>query len=103
MSIATTIGNASIRFYELSQKIMPFLLAGICLYLLMSGESHAATNYLKDLKDDVGATFGRGSDIEYYLYLAEGVMAGTAYIKTKNVMVLAGLPILMVFTHWALK
>ena len=55
------------------------------------------------LKADVGKTFGAGSDIEYYLYLGEGILTGIGYIKTKNIMLLGGLPVLMLFTHWALK
>ncbi|HCU6014436.1 TPA: conjugal transfer protein TraA, partial [Legionella pneumophila] len=39
----------------------------------------------------------------YFLLLAEGLAGAYAYIKTKNIAVLAGVPVLMVFTHWALK
>jgi len=77
---------------------------GLVMYLFMSNNCMAdGVNRLEGLKGDIGATFGAGSDTEYFLYLAEGLMAGMGFMKTKNIMLLGGLPLLMVFTHWALK
>ena len=104
MKIATKINDASLKCYVYARGVLPFLMLGLVMYLFMSNDSIAAgVNRLEGLKGDVGATFGAGSDIEYYLYLAEGLMAGMGFMKTKNIMLLGGLPLLMVFTHWALK
>ena len=65
-------------------------------------DSHA-TNHLSGLKSDITDTFGAKSDVPYFLLLAEGVVGAMAYIKTKNLMVLAGVPVLMIFTHFALS
>lgn len=81
---------------------LPFLMIGLGLLSLMPN-CFAAENRLAGLKADVGATFGADSDVPYFLLLAEGLAGAYAYIKTKNIAVLAGVPVLMVFTHWALK
>ena len=104
MSIATTINNRSIQLYVYAQQVLPFLILGCLISLFLSGTSHAAgVNHLAQMKDDVGATFGAGSDMQYYLLLFEGIGGGYAYIKTKNIAMLAGVPVLMVFTHYALR
>jgi len=82
---------------------LPFLLIGLGLLSLIPDNCFAAENRLAGLKADVGATFGADSDVPYFLLLAEGLAGAYAYIKTKNIAVLAGVPVLMVFTHWALK
>ena len=104
MKIATKINDASLRCYMYARGVLPFLMLGLVMYCFMSNDSFAAgVNRLEGLKGDIGATFGAGSDTEYFLYLAEGLMAGMGFMKTKNIMLLGGLPLLMVFTHWALK
>jgi len=104
MKIVTKINNASLKCYVYAREVLPFLMLGLVMYCFMSNNSFAdGVNRLAGLKSDVGATFGAGSDTEYFLYLAEGLMAGMGFMKTKNIMLLGGLPLLMVFTHWALK
>ena len=84
--------------------IAPYLMLVAFLLFVMQESVHAAgTNYLSGLKDDVSATFGQESDVPKYLYLGEAILAAFAYMKTKNIMLLAGLPVLMIFTHFALK
>ena len=96
--------NASITCYVYIRCLLPFVLVGFVLSLFMNGSSFAGgVNHLAGLKDDVGATFGAGSDMQYFLLLAEGLAGAYAYTKTKNIAVLAGVPVLMVFTHYALK
>ena len=104
MTIATKINSYSLKCYVYAREVLPFLMLGLLMYGLMSSNTFAdGVNRLAGLKGDVGATFGAGSDTEYFLYLAEGLMAGMGFMKTKNIMLLGGLPLLMVFTHWALK
>lgn len=104
MKIATDVNHQCIKWYVQATQVFPFILLGFVVYLLSAGESFAAgTNHLSGLKDDVVATFGAGSDMQYFLLLAEGLGGAYAYTKTKNIAVLAGVPLLMVFTHWALK
>lgn len=104
MKIATKINEASLKCYVYAREVLPFVALGVLLYAFMTNDSMAAgVNRLSGLKDDIGATFGSGSDTEYFLYLGEGLLAAMGFMKTKNIMLLGGLPLLMVFTHWALK
>lgn len=104
MKITATLNDLSLKFYVYSREVLPFLILGLVFYCITPSTSFAeGTNYLSGLRADVGKTFGAGSDVEYYLYLGEGILAGIGWIKTKNIMLLGGLPVLMAFTHWALK
>lgn len=104
MKSKALINDISIRFYVYCRHIFPYAAFGACLYFLLSSNSHAeGTNYLTGLKGDVKATFGAGSDTEYFILLAEGLGGAYAFWKSKSMPVLLGLPVLMVFTHWALK
>lgn len=103
MDYRTKINDASIKGYVYLRQYLPFLMVGLALLCLMPDSCFAATNRLADLKDEVKATFGADSDVPYYILLAEGLAGSYAYIKTKNIAVLTGVPVLMIFTHWALK
>jgi len=100
---SAALNDLSIKGYLYARQFLPFLMIGIALLCLMPDSCFAAENRLAGLKSDVGATFGADSDVPYFLLLAEGLAGAYAYIKTKNIAVLAGVPVLMVFTHWALK
>ena len=104
MNYRATINDLSIKGYLYARQVLPFLMIGLALLCLMPDTCFAdGTNRLAGLKSEVGATFGADSDVPYFLLLAEGLAGAYAYIKTKNIAVLAGVPVLMVFTHWALK
>lgn len=104
MKTVTILNDTSIKFYVYARHVWPFLILGFVISLLLSNQSYAAgTNYLSGLKADVGSTFGAGSDTQYFILLGEGLLAAIGYMKTKNIMLLGGLPVLMMFTHWALK
>ncbi|MBA2649865.1 MAG: conjugal transfer protein TraA [Legionella sp.] len=103
MNYRATINDLSIKGYLYARQFFPFLLIAMALICLMPDSCFASENRLAGLKADVGATFGADSDLPYFLLLAEGLAGAYAYIKTKNIAVLAGVPVLMVFTHWALK
>ena len=71
--------------------ILGIMLFNICL---------ADTDPLESsLKPQIQALFGAGSTVAYGIYIAEIVMGSVAYVKTKNLMLLLGVPILMLFTH----
>ena len=105
MKLIATCNELTLKCYVYSREILPLVILSllVCCLLPAIGFAEGGTNYLSGLKADVGKTFGAGSDIEYYLYLGEGILTGIGYIKTKNIMLLGGLPVLMLFTHWALK
>lgn len=102
MKSTAVLNDLSVKGYLYARQLLPFLMIGLVLICLMS-DCFAAENRLAGLKADVKATFGADSDVPYFLLLAEGLAGAYAYIKTKNIAVLAGVPVLMVFTHWALK
>lgn len=104
MKLLNALNQASIKTYTYAQRRLPLFTLGFALASIFNGDVFAAgTNHLSGLKNDVVATFGAGSDMQYFLLLAEGIAGAYAYTKTKNIAVLAGVPLLMVFTHWALK
>lgn len=104
MKITAKWNDLSLKCYVYSREILPLIILSMVFCCLLPATSFAeGTNYLAGLKSDVGKTFGAGSDIEYYLYSGEAILAGIGWVKTKNIMLLGGLPVLMLFTHWALK
>jgi type IV conjugative transfer system pilin TraA len=103
MKITEALNDLSIKGYVYSRNVLPFLIVGYIMLCLIPDTGFAAENRLKGLKEEVVATFGGDSDVPYFILLAEGLAGAYAYIKTKNIAVLAGVPVLMVFTHWALK
>lgn len=50
------------------------------------------------VKPELQALFGPTSTVSYCIYLAEIVVGAVAYVKTKNLLVLIGVPILVIFT-----
>lgn len=105
MKIKSVINELSLKCYSACCDILPLVLIGGVASMVIPTDALAdvATNHLAGLKSEVGATFGAGSDMQYFLLLAEGLAGTWAYIKSKNIMVLGGVPLLMAFTHWALK
>lgn len=103
MKCTAVLNDLSIKGYLYARQLLPFLMIGLALLCLMPDSCFAAENRLAGLKTEVAATFGADSDLPYFLMLAEGLAGAYAYIKTKNIAVLAGVPVLMIFTHWALK
>lgn len=68
--------------------------------MMLCGLTNAETDPLEaSLKPQMQALFGSGSTVAYAIYIAEIVMGSVAYVKTKNLMVLLGVPILILFTH----
>ncbi len=89
--------NASLGAYKALSALGLGLVTSECL------ADGAGVNRLEGLKNDVHATFGSGSDVEYILLLAQGLFCAYRYKASGNIAYLAGLPVLMVFTHFALK
>lgn len=79
--------NALSRLAPLS----PLLLLGV-------GQMANATDLLAGGKDDVKATFGADSFVIMCLYLAELIVGLAMYIRTKNLLILLGLVVVIVFT-----
>ena len=80
---------------------MPYiLLFGFVMFIFSSHLFAAGTDYLSGASDDAASSFGEGSTFEKFLYLGEAIVGAYAYIKTKNIMVLAGVIVLMIFTHF---
>lgn len=81
------------------QKISTYIF--IFSYFIFSTSVFAApaTDPLSGAKQSIYATFGPTSTIAYGMYVAEIVVSVAAYIRTKNLMVLLGIPVLWVFTY----
>lgn len=68
------------------------------LLLLGVGQMASATDLLAGGKDDVKATFGADSFVVMCIYLAELVVGVSMYIRQKNLLILLGLVVVIVFT-----
>lgn len=71
------------------------------LILLYTSSLFAATDYLADLFADIKETAGHS--LKYIIYLAELVTSVYAYTQTKQIAVLAGLPLIILFTNYGFR
>lgn len=87
----------------ISQKSLSRLAMLSPLLLLGIGQIANATDLLAAGKDDVKATFGADSFVMMCIIIAELIVGVSMYIKTKNMLVLLGLVVVIVFTTigWA--
>ncbi|HEF0975485.1 TPA: type IV conjugative transfer system pilin TraA [Escherichia coli] len=68
------------------------------LLLLGLGQMANATDLLAGGKDDVKATFGADSFVMMCIVIAELIVGVAMYIRTKNLLILLGLVVVIVFT-----
>lgn len=66
--------------------------------LVMGTQSSQATDLLASGRADVVATFGADSLVAMAIILAEIIVGVGMYIKTKNLLILLGLAVVIVFT-----
>lgn len=59
----------------------------------------AADPLATSVKPQIQALFGTGSTVAYAIYIAEIILGSVVYVKTKNLLTLLGVPILVLFTH----
>jgi len=71
--------------------LSPLLLSGV-------GQMANATDLLAGGKENVKATFGADSFVMMCIILAELVVGVAMYIRTKNLLILLGLVVVVVFT-----
>lgn len=81
-----------------NQKALSRLAAFSPLLLLGMGQMAHANDLLQGGKDDVKATFGADSFVMMCIYIAEIVIGVATYIRTKNLLILLGLVVVIVFT-----
>ncbi len=82
-----------------AQKHCPVWLRSLrCCYWVCMGQMAHATDLLAGGKDDVKATFGADSFVIMCIYIAEIVIGVATYIRTKNLLILLGLVVVIVFT-----
>lgn len=82
----------------ISQKALSRLAAFSPLLLLGIGQMAHATDLLAGGKDDVKATFGADSFVMMCVIIAELIVGVSMYIRTKNLLILLGLVVVIVFT-----
>ncbi|MGZ0000023.1 type IV conjugative transfer system pilin TraA [Citrobacter freundii] len=81
-----------------SKKALSRLAALSPLLLLGVGQMANATDLLAGGKDDVKATFGADSFVMMCIIIAELIVGVAMYIRTKNLLILLGLVVVIVFT-----
>lgn len=80
------------------KKVLSRLAALSPLLLLGAAQMAHATDLLAAGKDDVKATFGADSFVMMCIIIAELVVGVAMYIRTKNLLILLGLVVVIVFT-----
>jgi len=94
------------RSFSLLLKILPYCYWIVVLLALVQGYVYAGpsgTDYLSGADTAIAGTFGDNTTFEHVLYVVEACAGAIAYIKTKSYMVLIGLPVLMIVTHFFFK
>lgn len=81
-----------------SKKTLSRLAALSPLLLLGAGQMAHATDLLSGGRDDVKATFGADSFVMMCIILAEIIVGVSMYIRTKNMLILLGAVVVIVFT-----
>ena len=83
---------------------LPYLVLAIATIMLCYGYAFAdGTDYASPAKDDVDQTFGEHSTVLHFVYLAEVIGVGFAWVMTKNPKVLISIPVLLLVTHYGYK
>ncbi len=72
--------------------------------MLVCNIGFAADDPLSDvLRPQVEGMFGAGSTVAYCIYIAEVILGTVVYVKSKNLLSLLGVPIIVVTTHAMFK
>lgn len=69
-----------------------------CLLIGVTDAYADATDLLAGQKDMISKNFGDNSTLIYAAYMAEIISAIAIYIKSKNLLVLVGLVVVLIFT-----
>jgi len=94
MPILHTLKNTAQRLCTLQNLIILTILFMLPLY----ASAAEPKDLLSGVEQDVMRNFGPGSKFMIILYLVEVVLGIAAYIKTKNLFSLIGIPVLVMFT-----
>lgn len=102
--LPTSVKNRAWQYCQMAwrgltrEKTLSRLASLSPLLLLGVGQMASATDLLAGGKDDVKATFGADSFVIMCIYLAELIVGLSMYIRTKNLLILLGLVVVIVFT-----
>lgn len=80
-------------------QLLFFLILIISQFLFLNQSVADSQDYLAGSKDMVIKNFGKDSTLVYFMYLGEMIVAIGSYIKSKNLFVLVGVIILMLFVN----
>ena len=97
-SFGSEVSDYGIIAHESQLKALSRLAALSPLLLLGVGQMANATDLLAGGKDDVKATFGADSFVMMCIIIAELIVGVAMYIRTKNLLILLGLVVVIVFT-----
>lgn len=78
------------------------LLSFLSLFWCVPSFAADGTDLFSGASQDIFSSFGSNSTFVHVLLLIEAIAGGFAYIKTRSITALAGILILMAFTHYAL-
>ena len=85
------------KYTELSKKLFNRYI--LFLYAIMFCNASFAEDPLSQVvKTQVRDLFGPGSTVAYCIYIAEIILGSVIYIKTRNLLTLIGVPVIVAFT-----
>lgn len=87
----------SLRYFNEVRKKWGGVITALAVVMLFS-ENAMAVDLMKPGQATVTDTFGAGSSIAKWIILAEVIVGIITYIKTKNMFMLFGIAVVIVFT-----
>ncbi|EBQ9782750.1 type IV conjugative transfer system pilin TraA [Salmonella enterica] len=96
--LPTSVKNRAWQYCQMAWRGVTSKKALSPLLLLGVGQMANATDLLAGGKDDVKATFGADSFVMMCIIIAELIVGVAMYIRTKNLLILLGLVVVIVFT-----
>ena len=83
---------------RISDEFLKFSVFILGLIFSCSAFCDASDPLATVIKPQVTALFGPGSTVSYCIYVGEIVLGAIGYAKSKNPLLLVGVPILVIFT-----
>lgn len=86
------------RHFRFHKLIPYFYLFLVNCCLMSSAYAETSNDPLASIKDTIAEGFGSGSTLTLCIYIGEVILTTVSYIKTKNLLLLLSIPILIFFT-----
>ncbi|CAO94953.1 type IV conjugative transfer system pilin TraA [Erwinia tasmaniensis] len=92
-----------LNFSRANKKKLSIVMAAVTVCMLpeIAFSADSSTDLLQAQQATINSTFGHGSSLEKYFYIAEVFMSLIAYFRARTPMVFIGLIMVIIFTRIA--